>query len=598
MGDQPDGRHELWTNDHDLTDEATRTAPTGSGEEPLRFPDVPRLDLDQLLGQVVERAQEVMGTQGRLRGLLRANRVVTADLTLPVVLRHIVDAARELVGARYAALGVIASDGHLAEFIHVGMPQETVRRIGHLPQGKGLLGALIDDPHPIRLARIAGDEHSSGFPADHPEMHSFLGVPIRVRTAVFGNLYLAESVHGQFSVEDEELATALASTAGAAIENARLFESARSRQDWLQASAAITREVLTPGTTNPLDLIAEHTRRTAHADVVTISRPGDDGQNLRVEVAAGPGAAALRGTVVPVRESLSGQVYTTGHPLLGSWTQEQSSPTANAPAGMDIESMLVVPLGAQQVTGTVTAARRHGRPAFTSEDLDLAASFANQACVAIELAEARAEQQRTAVFDERDRIAADLHDHVIQRLFAAGLSLQGTISGLGTGTAVDRILGTIGELDTTISQIRTTIFQLDHVSQTNDSSLRGRLLDVVTDTTQALGFTPAVRFTGQLEGIATPTLADDLLAVLREALTNIARHAHANRADVEITAQPDQITLDITDNGTGLTPTNRRSGLTNMHHRAQRHAGTLTLTPHHPTGTHLTWTAVLKPLST
>jgi len=595
MGDQPDGRHEPWTIDNDMTDDAARTDPPGSGdEEPLRFPDAPRLDLDQLLSQVVERAQEVMGTQGRLRGLLRANRVVTADLTLPVVLRHIVEAARELVGARYAALGVIASDGHLAEFIHVGMPQEMVRRIGSLPQGKGLLGALIDDPHPIRLDRITEDERSSGFPADHPEMHSFLGVPIRVRTAVFGNLYLAESIHGQFSAEDEELATALASTAGVAIENARLFESARSRQDWLQASAAITREVLTPDTTNPLDLIAEHTRHTAHADLVTISRP-DGGHNLRVEVAVGIDAAALRDTSVPIHESLSGQVYTTGRPRLGSWPQEQSSATADAPAGTDIDSMLVVPLGAQQVTGTLTAARRHGRPAFTAEDLDLAASFTNQACIAIELAEARTEQQRNAMLDERDRIAADLHDHVIQRLFAAGLSLQGTAAGLGSTPAADRILATIGELDTTISQIRTTIFQLNHVTQPNDPSLRGRLLDVITDTTPALGFTPAVRFTGQLEGITTPTLADDLLAVLREALTNIARHAHANHTDVQITAQPDQITLDITDNGTGLTPTNRRSGLTNMHHRAQRHNGTLALTPHHPTGTHLTWTVSVTP---
>jgi GAF domain-containing protein len=380
------------------------------------------------------------------------------------VLRHIVEAARELVGARYAALGVIASDGHLAEFIDVGMAPEMVRRIGGLPQGNGLLRALIDDHHPIRLNRIAEDERSSGFPANHPEMHSFLGVPIRVRTAVFGNLYLAESVHGRFSAEDEELATALASTAGLAIENARLSESARSRQDWLRASAAITREVLTAGTANPLDLIAEHSRHTAHADIVTISRPGDDGQHLRVEVAVGLDAAELLNTSVPIHESLSGQVYATGRPLLGSWPQEQCSSTADAPAGMDIDSMLVVPLGAQRVTGTVTAARRHGRPAFTAEDLDMAASFANQACVAIELAEARAEQQRVAVFDERDRITADLHDHVVQRLFAAGLSLQGTVSGLGSNPAADRILGTIDELDTTIRQIRTTIFDLNHVT--------------------------------------------------------------------------------------------------------------------------------------
>jgi signal transduction histidine kinase len=595
MGDQSDGRRGP-TVDVALAADGESTDPVGpaaGGEEALRFPDAARLGLDELLDQLVERAQEVMGTQGRLRGLLRANRVVTADLTLPVVLRHIVQAARELVGARYAALGVIASDGHLAEFIHVGMTAEMVHQIGNLPQGKGLLGALIEDPRPIRLSRIAEDERSSGFPANHPEMRSFLGVPIRVRTEVFGNLYLAESVHGQFSAEDEELATALAGTAGVAIENARLFESARSRQDWLRASATITREVLTPDTASPLDLIAEHTRRNAHADVVTISLPSSDGRHLRVTVAVGLDATALLDTSVPIRGSLSGQVYVTGQPQSGFWPQEQSSPLADAPAGMDIDPVLIIPLGAQRVTGTLTAARRHGRPAFTAEDLDMATSFANQASVAIELGEARAEQQRTAMFDERDRIAADLHDHVVQRLFAAGMSLQRTASSLGAGPAADRIQRTIEDLDTTISQIRTTIFQLHHVTRPHDVSLRGRLLEVATEATPALGFMPAIRFAGQLEGIAGSTVTEDLLAVLREALSNIARHAHASSADVEITAQIDQITVEITDNGIGLTPTTRRSGLANMQTRAERHGGTLALTPHHPSGTHLTWTALI-----
>jgi len=157
-------------------------------DPPLTFPDLPRLELDQLLAQLVDRAHEVIATQGRLRGLLHANQMITGDLALPVLLRHIVDAAQELVGARYAALGVISRAGGLAQFLHAGMAPETVAAIGDLPRGKGLLGALVDDPVPIRVSCIADDHRASGFPDHHPPMHSFLGVPIRVRGEVFGNL--------------------------------------------------------------------------------------------------------------------------------------------------------------------------------------------------------------------------------------------------------------------------------------------------------------------------------------------------------------------------------------------------------------------------
>ena len=260
-----------------------------SEDGPLCFPDVPRLALDELLEQLMARAQEVVNTQGRLRGLLRANQMIGSDLALPVVLRRVVDAARELIGARYAALGVIAPDGHLSEFVHVGMPDEDVARIGHLPQGKGLLGALIDDPAPIRLDRLGDDERSSGFPPGHPPMDTFLGVPIRVRDEVFGNLYLTGSTRGAFTAEDEELAKALAATAGGAIDNARHYATARSRQQWLQATAAITRQMLNPERvpaprrgdyTRPLQLIAELSADLAAADLVTVVLPRQDSRGL------------------------------------------------------------------------------------------------------------------------------------------------------------------------------------------------------------------------------------------------------------------------------------------------------------------------------
>jgi signal transduction histidine kinase len=480
-----------------------------SGEDgALRFPDVPRLALDELLEQLMTRAQEVVNTQGRLRGLLRANQMIGSDLALPVVLRRVVEAARELIGARYAALGVIAPDGHLSEFVHVGMPDEDVARIGHLPQGKGLLGALIDDPAPIRLDRLGDDDRSSGFPPGHPPMDTFLGVPIRVRDEVFGNLYLTGSTRGAFTAEDEELAKALAATAGGAIDNARHYATARSRQQWLQATAAITRQMLNP-------------------EQVPSPRTGDDDDRP--------------------------------------------------------------PDGSQGTLGVLTAARRAGRPAFTADEVDMAAGFAAQASVAIELAEARSEQSRAAMLDERDRIAADLHDHVIQRLFATGLGLQSVAGLAGPGRVADRIHQAILELDDTISQIRTSIFQLNHTPQTTPSDVRSELLEVVTDAAVALGFEPAVRFAGLLEETLPGDVVRDLVAVLREGLSNVARHAHARSVDVQVTATPQRVCVEVHDDGSGMGDTDRRSGLANLRHRAERRGGGFALTARDPHGTVLQW---------
>jgi GAF domain-containing protein len=435
----------------------------------LTFPDLPRLELDELLTQLVDRAHEVQATQGRLRGLLHANQLINADLALPAVLRRIAEAARELVGARYAALGVIAGDGGLAEFVHSGMPADAVDRIGHLPQGKGLLGALIDDPRPIRLARIAADERSTGFPPGHPAMDSFLGVPIRIRDEVFGNLYLTESLRGGFTAEDEELAKALAATAAAAVDNARLYASARSRGEWLEASAEITRELLAPGSagaSSPLRLVAEHSRRIAGADLVTImlpveATPGSTGAELVIDLAVGTDAEDLPGTRLPVTGSVSGQALTTGRPLRVADLHGIDDPAARVPVPVESGPVLAVPLcGPTHVHGVLWMTRLRGRPAFTAADADLATGFANQAAVAIELAAARTEQNRTALLDDRDRIATDLRDHVIQQLFSAGLSLHGIAAQAGPGPPAEAIRAVVAELDATIARIRSSVFDL------------------------------------------------------------------------------------------------------------------------------------------
>jgi two-component system, NarL family, sensor histidine kinase DevS len=570
-------------------------ATSGTSEDAveLTFPDLPRLELDQLLGQLVERAQEVMATQGRLRGLLRATQTITSDLSLPVVLRRIAEAARELAGARYAALGVLAAEGGLAEFVHVGLDDEPAARIGHLPEGKGLLGALIEDPQPIRLTRIADDPRSCGFPPDHPAMTSFLGVPIRVRDEVFGNLYLAESVRGEFTTDDEELIKALAATAATVIDNARLYEAARERGEWLQASAAIDRRLLSADLDeiDSLRLIAEQSQEVAHADLVSVVLPDDDG-DLRIAVAVGAAAEAIRGLRMPREGSLYGRVFTTGTALRMAGPDERADLHASVPDGLDAGPLLMVPLvGSRTTHGVLSVVRRRGRSAFTAEDLDMATGFANQASVALELARARSDQQRAALLDERERIAADLHDHVIQRLFASGLSLQALAATFGPGRATDRVLTTVADLDATISQIRTAIFALQQTPQAAPRGLRAGVLDVVTEVTPALGFEPAVRFSGLLDTLPTP-ITDDLLAVLREALTNAARHAHASTVDVELTATRDRVTLDVRDNGTGIDDTTRRSGLANLRHRADHHGGALTVGSG-PDGTRLAWSVPL-----
>ncbi|MFC5952798.1 GAF domain-containing protein [Pseudonocardia lutea] len=571
----------------------------------LTFPDQPRLELDQLLRQLVQRAGEVMSTQGRLRGLLRANQAVIADLTLPVVLRRICEAARELVDARYAALGVLGGDGRIAELVHTGMDDTVVRRIGDLPQGKGLLGAVIDEDRPIRLRTVAGDPRSCGFPGGHPPMSSFLGVPIRVREQIFGSLYLADCTRGEFTAEDEELTRALAVTAGVAIDNARLYESTRRRGEWLAATAAVTRETLDPSAGRPLSTIAERSRELADADLAIVLLP-DDEDELRVELAAGsPGqhavARQLEGRTIPRDRTLSGHVFDTTQPLRLAHPRELAhlEPAVEV-AELRIGPILVVPLvGAERNDGVLLLTRRIGRAPFTEEDLDMTAGFANQAAVALELAESRVERERLRMLDERERIAADLHDHVIQRLFAAGLSLQGVAARLD-GPEAGRVAQVIGDLDDTIAQIRTSIFSLQRTG--DDEGVRSRILVVVTEAARLLGFTPLLRFSGPAETLVAaahdPGLTDDLVAVLREALVNAAKHAHASQVEVDVVAETvdggDRLSLVVTDDGVGPGEGARRSGLANLERRARRRGGSFELRPHSPRGSWLRWVAPLS----
>jgi len=561
----------------------------------------PRLELDQLLLQLVERAQDVMSAQNRLRGLYAANNAIIGDLDLPVVLRRIVEEACRLVNARYGALGVLAPSGTgLEQFIHVGIDDDLADEIGELPAGKGLLGALIDDPRPVRLHDLGDDYRSVGFPAHHPPMTSFLGVPIRVRDEVFGNLYLTEAADGDFTADDEEVVTALAATAGVVIENARLFAQSRRRQDWLRASMLVTRQLLSSVGEEPLALIARQVRQIADADVVSVVLPTPDRKHLMVEVASGDGSADLLGHTLPIEHTMTGQTFETGEPLLVEDASTNDKYTVHLNDVMPMGPVMALPLvGSSEVRGALLIGRRQGRHLFDDADLDMARNFANQAAVALELADARADQQRMILLEDRDRIARDLHDHVIQRLFATGLGLQGLAAGLRDSGQAERLERAVADIDDTIRQIRTSIFQLRGALGPRLSSARSRVTEVVAAVTPLLGFEPRLDFAGPVDALVPDDVVEDLVAVTREALTNVARHAGAQAAEVSLSVEGDELALCVADDGTGIADTERRSGLANLARRAERRGGGFAVDDNPTTGTdrrgtRLTWTIPLS----
>lgn len=576
-------------------EESPGNAPSG----PVVADPAPILEFDQLLSQLVARAQELMGTQNRLRGLLAANTAIIGNLALPVVLRRIVEVARDLVNARYGAIGVLAPVGGLEEFIHVGMDADAVQLIGHLPEGKGLLGALIDEPAPIRLVNIGDDHRSVGFPANHPPMASFLGVPIRVRDEIFGNLYLSEAASGQFSEDDERVVIALAATAGVVIENARLFEQAKRRQDWLQASMQIQQRLMSNHGGDSLSLIARQACQLAEADVVSVVLPASDPDLLRVAVTSGEGASDLEGYEYPRADSMVGLALQTGQPVMLGDAAADDRSVVHLAQVMDVGPTMVVPLiGSEGTRGALTVARRRDRRRFDDADLDMAMAFANHAAVALELAQARSDQERVLLLEDRDRIARDLHDHVIQRLFAAGMTLQG-ISGLREAERNSRVDRVVNDIDDVIAQIRTSIFGLRGTPAQKAATARGRILEVVAEISPLLGFEPRVRFGGAVDTMVGPDLADDLVAVAREALSNAARHSGADTVELSLSASGEALTLEIADNGVGLGQVTRRSGLDNLRVRAEQYGGTLEVGPapagpsKHGEGTHLRWTIPL-----
>lgn len=560
-------------------------------DDRIRFPDAPKTDLDHAISDLLETAERVVSAQGRLRSLLDASQAVVHLTDLPGVLRRIAEVALELVDARYAALGVLAPDGRLEQFVHVGMAPADVAAIGHLPEGHGILGALIDDPHPIRLEHLGDDARSSGFPAGHPRMDSFLGVPIRIRDEVFGNIYVTERETGVFTEEDQELLTALAATAAIAIDNARLLEDTRRRQRWAAATAEVTSALLADTAEDSLGLIAARVVDLADAALVSVALPSRPGFFI-VATSRGDLAGQVRGLVFDGEGTLTGRAMESGQPTLA---EDNTMGDATPNPWVDLGPTMAIPLvEAGHVHGVLTVSRERGSQSFTSTDVELASDFAGQASVALALAQGREDKTRLALLEERGRIARDLHDRVIQRLFSAGLGLQNLDVGLEDRSVRAGIAEAVKALDDSIAEIRTAVFSLVSPDARERGSLRHGIIDVVSESSAAFATSPRVVFSGALDLLVPDDLSPDILAVVRESLANVAKHARASETLVSVAVTDDEVVVDVTDDGIGVGDVRRSSGTGNLERRAVELGGRFTLRNRESGGTHLQWSVPLQ----
>jgi signal transduction histidine kinase len=553
---------------------------------------LPQLPLDDLLAELQVRLDAVRAARDGLHALLDAVVSIGGELDLETVLRRIVEAAVTLVDARYGALGVIGDDGELSQFVPVGVTEEEIAAIDEWPHGRGLLGLLIKEPQTLRLANIHDHPESHGFPEGHPPMHSFLGVPIRVRDEVFGNLYLTEKTEGRdFDEHDESIVTALATAAGIAVENARLYAETRQREIWLDASSELTRALLSGSEPRQaLRLIATRAREMSDAEVVAVAVPADDLDTMTVVALDGADSEELSGFEFPVEGTLIGSVFAAGEPrtiTANNLAAEEVPLISRLPDG----PKLLIPLGERgSVRGVLVVGKKRGNAPFPAAVMRLLKAFAGQAAIVLELGDARREAERYELIDDRARIARDLHDVVIQRLFATAMTLTGAARMIGPSEASSRVQTAVDDLDETIRQIRSTIFALQSTEPSADHGLRARVLGLIDAVVSQLGFTPGVRMEGLLDTNVEDEVADEVVAVLQEGLSNVVRHARASRVDVVVEVTTDELSLRIVDNGVGISANGRRSGLANLASRASRLGGTFEVSPRNGSeGTRLEW---------
>jgi signal transduction histidine kinase len=506
----------------------------------------------------------------------------------------LVQAAVETTAATYGALGIVDETGTRFErFVVVGMDAAARERIGRLPVGTGVVGLLLDRAAPLRLADLTAHPEAVGFPPGHPPMRSFLGVPVRVRGAVFGHLFLTAERVDAFTEADEATAVALAAAGGLAIANAELVERAEHRRAWAQAGTDIATALLSgadPGTV--LRSIGEQVAGLASADAAGVLVPSPDDENvLTVGVAVGAPYEYAEGVRLPLTDTQLGTAHRTGTPVLVPDVSAAAVGGQRAPVLGELTERfgptLMIPLGGRPALGTVVAMRRRGREPFEPDTLELASAFAAQASVALELARSQQRERRLQVQADRDRIARDLHDHVVQRIFATGLALDRVSRSLEETLpeTAAALAERVDELDGTIARIRSAIFELHEADDASPDAVRTRIVDVVRSITGGQGLRPDVRLRGDDD--LPPALLPDVVAVVRELVTNVVRHASATRVTVTVTVDS-EVRVVVTDNGVGLPAVAVRSGLTNLADRAERHGGRLT-TSTGPKGTQIRW---------
>ncbi|WP_329558177.1 GAF domain-containing sensor histidine kinase [Streptomyces uncialis] len=551
-----------------------------------------RQECDEQLALLQGRLDAAHSTRDRVQDLMEVVMSVGRDLELEHVLRHVVKAATALVRARYGALGVIGPDHEkLVQFLTVGVDDAEAAVIGSSPSGHGILGELVAHPEPLRLAKLSEHASSYGFPAGHPPMSTFLGVPIRIRGQVFGNLYLTEKLGGaQFDAEDESILTTLAVAAGVAIDNARLYERSQQRELWLQATAEVTQSLLSGSERAVvLALIADRAREIAGADLVVVALPAADRDSLVVELADGLEADRYRALRLAVSSGLIGTAFTRAVPVTGE-DMDDPGPAAYLGGPTGLGPGVAIPIGTGAgVRGVLLLVRASGRAPFLAEEIRPVLGFAGTAAVAMELAERRSDTEQIVLLEERDRIARDLHDLAIQRLFATGMTLQSAGRFIDHPEASERVERAVDDLDATIKIIRSTIFGLRTQVEGEGERLRARTVRAVAVAAASLGFSPGLRKEGLLDTQVSRFVADHLLAVLGESLANVVRHARASRVEVTLRTNGREVTLTVADDGVGIEGSGRHSGLRNLSDRAERCGGTMELSSPPGGGTRLVW---------
>ncbi|MFJ9076707.1 GAF domain-containing sensor histidine kinase [Streptomyces sp. NPDC102278] len=522
----------------------------------------------------------------RVPQLLEAMRSVGTGLELHSTLDRICETAAELADARYAAIGVVDTEGRgLSDFVTFGISAETARQIGHRPDGKqGLLGALISHPDTVQLADLTKDPRSSGFPAHHPPMKTFLGVPIRVQGEIFGNLYLAEkNGGGEFNDYDVHMVRVLATEAGIAIGNARLYEAATQRERWIDGSVAVTTALLSGGDADDaLAVVAEQARRLADSAAGIVLLPAEDGGMEIVAVSAENPATSL-GVVIPAESPVVDNLL-RGEPVFVD--DASCDPRMISKLTSQFGPCMMLPLhSGGRVLGALVTPRARGKRPFSESERTLATQFASQAALALMMAEAQRDRERLAVFEDRDRIARDLHDLVIQRLFATGMMLEGAQRRSVVPEVSDGVGKAVDELDVTIQEIRTAIFALQQGPAEAPSGLRTRVLREINMAAVPLGFKPAHRFLGPIDAVVGELVGKNLIAALREALSNAFRHSEASRIEVVLDStihladgRPG-VRLEVADDGVGIAEGGRRSGLRNLRRRAESLGGSSSYGP-------------------